>query len=137
MCSIQYIEKEAFSKYGQVIEFPEDNKESFHIITSEEEHPWRLAVFKYRNKSIKVMENHPTSMESFEPLKGITVLVVAEHEHPDQYEAFILDKPICLYKGIWHQVLALTEEAQVKITENYEVSSEFYTFEKEMEIRFC
>ena len=35
-----------------------------------------------------------------------------------------------LKKGIWHQVMALTPEAQVKITENLEVPSEFYEFEK-------
>ena len=76
------------------------------------------------------MENHPFSKESFEPLKGITVLLVAEHETPEEYQAFVLDKPVCLKKGIWHQVLALTPEAQVKITENLEVASEFYEYEK-------
>lgn len=39
-------------------------------------------------------------------------------------------KPICLEKGIWHQVLALTDEAQVKITENLEVESVFHELKK-------
>jgi hypothetical protein len=34
-------------------------------------------------------------------------------------------------KGIWHQVIALSEEAQVKIAENNEVESVFYEFKKE------
>ena len=34
-----------------------------------------------------------------------------------------------LAKGIWHQTLALTPEASVKITENLEVESVFYTYD--------
>lgn len=134
MCKIQSIKKDAFSKYGSVLEFPEDNTEPFYIVVTEEKEPWRLAVFRYRNKSVKTLECHPGSLESFEPLKGITVLVVAEHEKPEQMEAFVLDQPVCLYKGIWHQVLTLTEEAQVKIAENLEVSSEFYELEEELSV---
>jgi hypothetical protein len=36
-------------------------------------------------------------------------------------EAFYLDKPIILHKGIWHNVLTSTKEAHIKITENNEV----------------
>lgn len=134
MCNIQSIKKDAFAKYGSILEFPEDNTEPFYIVAAEEKEPWRLAVFRYRNKSVKTLECHPGSLESFEPLKGITVLVVAEHEKPEQMEAFVLDQPVCLYKGIWHQVLTLTEEAQVKIAENLEVSSEFYELEEELSV---
>ena len=42
----------------------------------------------------------------------------------------MLDKPVVLKKGIWHQTLALTSEAQVKITENLEVESVFYTYDE-------
>lgn len=72
--------------------------------------------------------------ESVARQHGLTVLVVATHENPEEYEAFILDKPVCLKKGIWHQVLALTEEAQVKIVENLEVQSEFYDLEKAIHV---
>lgn len=126
MRRLQSIHRETFEKYGVVLEFGEECKEPFQIIITEEKEPWRLAVFRYVNKEVKSMECHPTSMESFEPLQGVTVLLVAEHDKPEAYEAFILDKPVCLKKGIWHQVLALTDEAQVKITENLEVNSEFY-----------
>ncbi|MDZ5038549.1 hypothetical protein GNF66_15660 [Clostridium perfringens] len=43
-----------------------------------------------------------------------------------------MDKPICLYKGIWHQVISLSDSASVKITENLDVTSEFYYFESEI-----
>ena len=134
MKTLQYVQRETFLPYGEVLEFPAGIEETFCIITTEEKEPWRLAVFRYTNKEIQRMEYHPTSRESFEPLHGLTVLVVATHENPEEYEAFILDKPVCLKKGIWHQVLALTEEAQVKIVENLEVQSEFYDLEKAIHV---
>lgn len=134
MKTLQYVQRETFLPYGEVLEFPAGIEETFCIITTEEKEPWRLAVFRHTNKEIQRMECHPTSRESFEPLHGLTVLVVATHENPEEYEAFILDKPVCLKKGIWHQVLALTEEAQVKIVENLEVQSEFYDLEKAIHV---
>lgn len=132
MCRLQSVHKENFAKYGRALEFSDDCRESFEIVITEEREPWRLAVFRYRNKSVKRLECHPTSLESFEPLNGMTVLIVAEHDRPAEYEAFLLDKPVCLYKGIWHQVLSVTDEAQVKIAENLEVNSEFYDLEREI-----
>lgn len=128
---IKSITKEAFEPFGTVIEFPSECKDNFYIVATEEKQPWRVAVFRYNNKGIRVIEHHPTSKESFEPLKGVTVLLVAQNETPEKYEAFVLDKPVCLKKGIWHQVLALTPEAEVKITENLEVESVFYEFKEE------
>lgn len=128
---IKSITREKFEPFGTVMEFPENFEENFYIVDTEENQPWRVAVFRYSNKGIKVIEHHPTSKESFEPLKGITVLLVAQNGTPEEYEAFVLDKPVCLKKRIWHQVLALTPEAEVKITENLEVESVFYEYETE------
>lgn len=136
MVKLESITQESFSAYGTVLEFPQSCSESFYIVDTETEQPWRIAVFRYSSKEIRVVENHPTSKESFEPLKGITVLLVAEHEDPEHYRAFVLDKPVCLKKGIWHQVLALTLEAQVKITENLDVPSEFYEYKKAKTVLF-
>lgn len=134
MCKLLSINRENFLKYGQVIDFSTNHEEQFEIRVEEKNEPWRIAVFRYKNKTVKRMENHPFSKESFEPLCGITVLIVAVNNAPEDYEAFILDKPVCLDKGIWHQTLALTDEAQVKITENLEVCSEFYDFEKDLTV---
>ena len=122
MIRLESITAENFKAYGTVLEFPENYGDTFYIVDTETDQPWRVAVFRYSSKEIKVVENHPTSKESFEPLKGITVLLAAEHEDPENYRAFVLDKPV------WHQVMALTPEAQVKITENLEVPSEFYEY---------
>ena len=53
-------------------------------------------------------------------------MLTARPESPEDYHAFLLDKPVCLNKGVWHQLIALTEEVQVKITENLEVGTLFY-----------
>lgn len=126
---VESITREAFEPFGTVLEFPEGFEGNFRIVDTEEEKPWRVAVFRYSNKEIKKIENHPSSKESFEPLKGLTVLLVAEHDTPEDYRAFVLDKPVCLKKGIWHQTLSLTPEAEVKITENLDVEAVFYEYE--------
>lgn len=123
---IKNINHDNFDRYGKIMEFSEGYQEAFEIIVKEPESGWRLAVYRFSDKEIKIIENHPSSMESFEPLKGIALLVVAENSNPADYEVFLLDKPVCLYKGIWHQVISLSEEAQVKIAENYEVTTEFF-----------
>ena len=93
MTRLESITAENFKAYGTVLEFPENYGDTFYIVDTETDQPWRVAVFRYSSKEIKVVENHPTSKESFEPLKGITVLLVAEHENPEDYRAFVLDKP--------------------------------------------
>ena len=123
---LESVSAQAFAPFGSVIEFPEDFEDIFYIVETDTENPWRVAVFRYTNKEIRTIECHPTSKETFEPLHGVTVLLVSEHDTPDDYRAFLLDKPICLKKGVWHQTLSLTDEAVVKITENLEVESVFH-----------
>lgn len=132
MAEIEVITRETFAPFGTVLEFPETTADDFYIVDTEEKEPWRIAVFRYRNHSIRRIECHPASKESFEPLSGITLLLAAEAGHPEEYHIFLLDRPVCLKKGVWHQVLSLSSEAQVKITENLEVESEFYDLEKEI-----
>ena len=135
MVKIESITRENFAPFGTVIEFSPDFDGIYEILETEEEKPWILAVFRYTNKTIQRIENHPTSMETFEPLSGVTVLLVAEHETPEKYKAFVLDKPVCLKKGVWHQVLSLTPSAEVKITENKDVYSEFYDLPEEIQVQ--
>ncbi|WP_432627108.1 ureidoglycolate lyase [Brotaphodocola sp.] len=130
MAEIERITVENFAPFGSVIEFPKDNHDNFYIVETEETEPWRLAVFRYSNHEIQRIERHPTSKESFEPLSGTTLLLTAETDTPENYHIFLLDRPICLKKNIWHQVLSLSDEAVVKITENREVESVFYDLPK-------
>ena len=124
--SIQILTQSAFASYGTILEFPAESTNRFEIIVREPDHPWRLAVFRDNKRSAVKLENHPTSMETFEPVRGTTLLLVAEHESPDDFVVFLLDKPICLHKGVWHDVVALSDEVLIRITENLEVYSEFH-----------
>ena len=131
---LESVHSEAFAPFGNVLEFPEGFDGNFFIVDTDEKNPWRAAVFRYSNKEIQRIECHPTSKETFEPLEGLTVLLVAEHETPEAFRAFILDKPVCLKKGVWHQTLSLTDEASVKITENLEVESVFYDLKEPVRV---
>ncbi|MFU1796398.1 hypothetical protein ACM1RC_21240 [Paenibacillus azoreducens] len=132
---IKNITKESFKPYGAVIEFSENPTDPrFEVVVTEGNHPWRLAVYRVVEREFDKLECHTMSLESFEPVSGTGLLIVAEHDKPDQYEAFLLDKPVCLNKGVWHQMITLSEETIVKIAENLEVSSEFYNLGKSCEI---
>jgi len=100
------------------------------VIITEEHSPWRLAVFRVKERECVMLEKHPTSLESFEPISGTGLLIVAPKAEPRDYQIFLLDKPVCLYKGVWHQMITLAEEALVKIAENLQVESEFYHLNK-------
>ncbi|MCK4993584.1 MAG: hypothetical protein KAS13_00885 [Candidatus Omnitrophica bacterium] len=115
-----------FKKYGYIIQWegPENKKENnqFRIVIREPKvKGWRIAYLILREKQIKFLENHPVSYESFEPIKGKAILYVSNQKVPEGIEAFVLDKPIVLLKGIWHNVLSCTKETHIKITENNNV----------------
>lgn len=125
------ITAEAFRKYGRVIEWPgPENPKSVNqwriVVRDRKAEGWRIACLVVREQRIKRLEQHPESWESFEPLTGRAVLFVATGKRPRQYEAFFLDKPVVLRKGIWHAIVAVGREAQVKITENNRVTSRFF-----------
>ncbi len=123
---INYIVGDNFNKYGVVLELTKNAVNGFDILVTEKAHGWRIALYEYDRRNAERLENHPTSKESFEPVKGVTLLVVAEKDKPEEFETFLLDKPVCLEKGVWHQVITLSDRAVVKITENLEVDSEFF-----------
>lgn len=131
---VENISTGRFAPFGDVLEFPEHAAENFRIIVREESSSWRLAVLRFTRHVIERIENHPSSRENFEPLKGAAILVAAEHEKPSELSAFFLDRPVCLHRGIWHEVLALTPEAQVTITENLDVESEYFELKEPLSL---
>lgn len=60
--------------------------------------------------------------DRFEHVSGWTVLFAGSEPRPEALHAFVLDRPVCLYKGVWHGVVTLTPESVCKLTENLEVS---------------
>lgn len=121
------ITSESFSQYGYIIEYDEKKQGSFQIVLREEGMVgWRIAVSRITARNVSKLGRHPNSMESFEPVEGVTLLCAAPAESPEDFEVFLLDKPVCLHKNIWHAVFCLSEYSIVKITENLEVESEAY-----------
>lgn len=128
---LRSIEKDTFAPYGIVLDFscPAD-AERFEVILEEPASPWRLGMYRVRERECSQLECHPLSFETFEPVQGAGVLLVAPHDQPEQMEAFLLDRPVCLAKGVWHQMVTITPETIVKITENLKVESEFHALNR-------
>ncbi len=132
---IKYPTKTNFKKYGMILESTKktrssDSKTQYEVLTGSKSEGWLLAYLVVRNRSSKSIQQHPTSKESFEPVKGVCLLIVAPVKAPKNLEIFVLDKPIVLHEGVWHDVVALSEEAEVKIAENMGVTSKTIYFKK-------
>ncbi|MFH1092848.1 MAG: ureidoglycolate lyase [Candidatus Omnitrophota bacterium] len=115
-----------FKKYGYIIQWQGPEKKGYHnqfriVIRDRKVVGWRIAYLIVRAKQINSLEKHPFSYESFEPINGRGILYVCAQKTPQAIEAFLLDKPIILRKGIWHNVAACTREMHIKITENNKV----------------
>jgi ureidoglycolate hydrolase len=122
----QKINKENFKKYGWIIQWEGPQKRTeinqFRIVIRDRKvMGWRIAYLIVRNKQIAFLENHPDSYESFEPIKGKSVIYVSNNKIPQAIQAFVLDQPVVLRKGLWHNVVTLGKEAHIKITENSKV----------------
>ena len=123
------LERERFAPYGAILDFSPGYTGFFEVLVSESGHPWRLAVYRDNRRASTFLENHPDSMETFEPVRGVALLLVAIPQRPEDFDVFLLDRPVCLHKGIWHDVGALSDDLLIRVTENLEVESVFHTFE--------
>ena len=129
---IQSINIKTFEQYGYVIEHPgkeDENKEKslFHIVCTEADSVgWRIAYLILRDQSADTMEQHPGSLESFEPVSGDVLLYVANKPIADKIDCFYLDRPVILHRGIWHAVVSISKESEIKITENAKVGYRFW-----------
>jgi ureidoglycolate hydrolase len=129
MRQIKYINNESFAKYGYILDFTGNQKDGWEILFKEKSSGFRIAIFEIERHSAKRLERHPESMETFEPISGISMILLAD-SNPEDFEVFLLDKPVCLKRGIWHEVITISEKSKFKIVENDEVESEFYDFDK-------
>jgi len=132
VAAIKKINAENFKPFGRIIECPTSLRKDrennlFHIVVSETQNVgWRIAYLVTRDKAINKLEKHPNTFESFEPVKGKTLIYAACDKNPDEIECFYLDKPVVLGKGVWHGVTTLGEESEIKITENANVECIFW-----------
>ncbi len=127
--------KKNFENYGTLLQHGvHQQPNGYEKIAVMPSNGWIWALMTINNKSIEQLECHPNTRESFEPLTGTTVIVVALYNEPNSYQAFLLDVPILLNKGIWHQVMCISESASFKIVENNEVATEFYTLQSPLKL---
>lgn len=120
---------ESFKPYGIIIDAKcvEDNGRNncFGILLKERSKGWRIGYLIVRERVIKRLENHPDSLETFEPVKGRVILAVASRNKPQSPKIFLLDKPVVVKKGVWHDVAAISGRAEIKIFENIEVDTQY------------
>lgn len=129
---IQVLSSRNFRRFGHIIENPkkhlhEKTKNLFRIVCREREPVgWRIAYLIVRDTEIIRLEQHPMTFESFEPVKGKTLLYLSREKDPQGISCFFLDKPVILHKGVWHGVVTLGKESEIKITENAFVRSVYW-----------
>lgn len=132
MQSIQSPNSQSFKSYGKIIYYPNPQKKGerrnlwriIHIETARV--GWRIAYLVLRDKTIGQMGRHPTSDETFEPISGRALLFVSKDKNLSNIKCFQLDKPVILKKGIWHNVLTLSDETHIKICENANVTQDVW-----------
>lgn len=122
---------QAMRPYGYIIDsscvrYKGDTRNGFGIVLKERSGGWRIAYLVVRERSIRRLESHPDTVETFEPVKGRAVIALARRGRPDAFELFFLDKPIAVKKGIWHDVASLSNSAEIKIFENIKVTERYH-----------
>lgn len=132
MLPIQRITPENFLPFGTVLDFQPDPPDPRFEVKVERPGGagWRLAVFCVTIREAERLECHPSTPESFIPCGGTGVLLCAAPDTPDEVHAFLLDRPVCMAPGAWHEVVALSERAYFQVTEDIDVCSRFHNFEK-------
>jgi ureidoglycolate hydrolase len=107
---------------------PGDN--GFGILFSERSKGWRIAYLVVKKRTITRLENHPNTAETFEPATGQAAIALAPHNSPDNFKVFLLDKPVVLKKGVWHNVTRLTKDCGIKICEGIKVREVYHELAK-------
>ncbi len=119
---------QSFKPYGKLINYPgQENKgrkrNLWRIVHRENAKVgWRIAYLVLRDKTIGRLESHPFSDETLEPVKGKALLFVAQKKDLSSVRCFLLDRSIVLYKGVWHGLVSISPETEIKITENKKVA---------------
>ena len=132
----------SFRAYGRIIYYPQKNRKGtkrnlWRVVFKENERlGWRIAYLIVRDKAIKRLEKHPFSYESFEPVRGKSLLFVTRKKDLKTLKCFLLDQPIILNKGIWHGIVTLGWETEIKITENARVSCVYWPLKEKLTTLF-
>lgn len=128
------ITAKTFKKYGKLIEYPKKESKGtkrnlWRIVHSQSNNiGWRVAYLVLRDKTIRRLESHPDSDETFEPIRGRALFFVSETMKIEDIKCFLLDKAVIINKGIWHGLVSIDAEVEIKIFENATVTCEYWRF---------
>lgn len=123
-----------FRRFGKIISYPhkslkKDKRNLWRIVHREPGNAgWRIAYLVLRDKTIGRLECHPDSDESFEPIKGRSLIFISKDKNFKNIYCFRLDKPLIVYKGVWHGLITLSPETEIKITENARLQCRYWPF---------
>ncbi|MDD5255789.1 MAG: hypothetical protein PHR11_07060 [Candidatus Omnitrophica bacterium] len=137
---IQRINGRNFGKFGRVIGYAGKagaarNKNLFSVVLRERKpFGWRIACLVVRERSIARLECHDESFESFEPINGRGLLFVSDKKEHGSIRCFLLDRPVVLYKGVWHGIVTVDRETEVKISENAKVRCLYWRLGRGVEL---
>ncbi len=99
----------------------------FYVPFAEQSGGWQIGFLSYTGRELRQLECHPNTPEVFSPLTGEALLVLAvDPGNENGYRAFRLDKPIVLNRGVWHGLIALSQQADILIVENPDVVDEYH-----------
>ena len=121
MLPIEHLTPDAFAPFGDVVAPDGDDRFVVHV---EEPHEkgWRFARSRVARGPVTLVSRHETTRESFVPLAGTTIIVVAERDTADDLHAFLLDRGVVIHKDVWHQTVAVSERSYLAISENHDVA---------------
>lgn len=131
---IKTITARNFRKYGKLITYPNKSMKGttrnlWRIVDEEPARVgWRIAYLILRDKSIGRMERHTTSKETFEPIQRTCLFFVSTDKDLSHIECFELNRPIILNRGVWHGLITLGDECEIKITENAKITCQYWRF---------
>ncbi|MEI6863110.1 MAG: hypothetical protein WCK38_01765 [Candidatus Omnitrophota bacterium] len=133
---VKKLTKNSIKPYGRIIDGSsvkdDGHGNSFGVLLKEPSNGWRIGYLILRSKFIERLERHTDSLETFEPVKGKAVIALARAASPEEAELFFLDKPVVINKGVWHDVLAVSQVCEIKIFENIEVKTVYYSLIKNL-----
>lgn len=127
---IHRLTRKSVRPYGSIIDSRtvryKSGDNGFGVLFRERSKGWRIAYLVVRRRKIVRLESHPNTAETFEPVKGRAIIALAAKRSPGRFKVFLLDKPVILKKGIWHNVAALTAKCEIKICEGIEVVEAYH-----------
>ncbi|MBD3309465.1 hypothetical protein GF339_23910 [candidate division KSB3 bacterium] len=135
---------EHFSPYGRMLaptaeeqpEVSEAGMFDFYVTFKESSQDWQIGYLKQQGTVLDKLERHANTAEVFAPVSGRAALVLAtDPAREETWRAFVLEKPIVLNRGVWHGVIALSEDAEMLIVESPDVTDEFYQLSQPITIR--